>query len=103
MRTGYMQRVETAFAALPAEARGRRPSIGIVLGSGLGAFADTVRGVPVGYASIPGLPKPTVDELVTALRWVVGDHGKWTHSPTCPFCRAHAVLRAWEENSDDAA
>jgi len=44
------------------------------------------------------LPKPTVDELAAALRWVVGDHGKWTHSPTCPFCRAHAVLRAWEEN-----
>jgi purine-nucleoside phosphorylase len=61
MRTGYMQRVEAAFAALPAAARERRPSIGIVLGSGLGAFAEKARGVSVGYASIPGLPKPTVE------------------------------------------
>ena len=61
MRTGYMQRVEAAFAALPAAARERRPSVGIILGSGLGAFAAKARGVSVGYVSIPGLPKPTVE------------------------------------------
>ena len=39
-----------------------RPKIGIVLGSGLGAFADEVTDtIHVPYEKIPGFPKPTVD------------------------------------------
>lgn len=38
-----------------------RPRIGVVLGSGLGAFADELAGpVAIPYAEIPGLPQPTV-------------------------------------------
>jgi len=61
MRSGFMQRVEAAFAALPAGVRGLRPSIGIILGSGLGEFASRVRGATVNLVSIPGMPKPTVE------------------------------------------
>jgi purine-nucleoside phosphorylase len=43
---------------------GRRPAapeIAVVLGSGLGAFADRLEGAdPVPYGDIPGLPRPTV-------------------------------------------
>jgi purine-nucleoside phosphorylase len=61
MRPGFMQRVETAFAALPAAVRERRPSIGIILGSGLGDFARRVPGAPVSLGAIPGMPRPTVE------------------------------------------
>jgi purine-nucleoside phosphorylase len=61
MRRGFTERVEAAFAALPAAARECRPSIGIILGSGLGDFARRVRGAAVALASIPGMPKPTVE------------------------------------------
>jgi purine-nucleoside phosphorylase len=61
MRAGFMERVEAAFAALPAGIRERRPGIGIVLGSGLGEFARRVRGTPAVLASLPGMPKPTVE------------------------------------------
>jgi xanthosine phosphorylase len=38
-----------------------RPHVGVVLGSGLGAFADAVTDpVVVGYDELPGFPRPTV-------------------------------------------
>ena len=61
MRSGFTERVEAAYAALPAAARERQPSVGIILGSGLGEFARRVHGTAVPFASIPGLPKPTVE------------------------------------------
>jgi purine-nucleoside phosphorylase len=61
MRSGFTERVEAAFASLPASVRERRPRIGIVLGSGLGGFASRVRGPAVALATIPGMPKPTVE------------------------------------------
>ena len=61
MRQGFTERVQAAFDALPAATRERRPSIGIILGSGLGDFARRVRGAAVSLASIPGMPKPTVE------------------------------------------
>ncbi len=36
------------------------PGVGVILGSGLGAFAGTVAGDTVPFSSIRGLPKPTV-------------------------------------------
>lgn len=60
MRSGFSERVGAAFASLPAEARERRPSLGIVLGSGLGDFARRARGIAVPFAAIEGFPKPTV-------------------------------------------
>lgn len=61
MRAGFTERLGAAFAALPAEARERKPRVGIILGSGLGDFAQRVRGVSVALAAIPGMPRPTVE------------------------------------------
>jgi purine-nucleoside phosphorylase len=61
MKSGFTQRVEAAFASLPAGVREHRPPIGIILGSGLGGFASHVRGTAVTLASIPGMPRPTVE------------------------------------------
>src|SRR5271155_3635543 len=39
-----------------------RPKIAVVLGSGLGAFADELAGATrIPYAKIPGFPKPTAE------------------------------------------
>jgi xanthosine phosphorylase len=41
---------------------GAAPSVGVVLGSGLGAVADAVRGaVAVDYEELPGFPRPRVE------------------------------------------
>jgi purine-nucleoside phosphorylase len=55
----FAERVNGAWKAFQA-CTSRRPGIGIVLGSGLGGFAETVSGDKVPFHSIPGLPKPTV-------------------------------------------
>ena len=39
MRQGFTERVDAAFAALPADARECRPSIGIILGAAVMALA----------------------------------------------------------------
>jgi xanthosine phosphorylase len=62
-----------AAAALVARA-GRRPRVGIVLGSGLGAVADAVSGgAAIAYDELPGFPRPGV--AGHAGRAVVGDLG----------------------------
>ncbi len=52
-----------AAAVLSARAgEGRAPRVGVVLGSGLGAVADSVSDpVVVGYEELPGFPHPTVE------------------------------------------
>jgi purine-nucleoside phosphorylase len=53
--------IDAAAAALGARLAGRKPSVAIVLGSGLGQFADRLeRAVRVPYAEIPHFPSPTV-------------------------------------------
>jgi purine-nucleoside phosphorylase len=53
------RKVDEAAKALGA--RGDfSPSFGVILGSGLGAFADAVQGVTIPYGEIPGFPRPTV-------------------------------------------
>lgn len=48
-------------AAARAVAVTTPPKVGLVLGSGLGAFGDTLEGLrKVAYADIPGMPKPTI-------------------------------------------
>lgn len=50
-----------AAAAVITERAGRRPRVGVVLGSGLGAAADAVSDPTViEYADLPGFPRPTV-------------------------------------------
>jgi purine-nucleoside phosphorylase len=55
----FAGRIERAWKAFTA-CTSRRPPVGIILGSGLGAFAQTVAGDTVTFDSIPGLPRPTV-------------------------------------------
>ena len=59
MEPEFSQRLELALSSLSAVA-GDAPRIGIILGSGLGAFAEAVDGVRVPYADIEGFPLPSV-------------------------------------------
>lgn len=52
--------LDLAVAAIRERAPGSRPRVGVVLGSGLGAFADEVKdAVEVPYGEIPGWPVAT--------------------------------------------
>jgi purine-nucleoside phosphorylase len=67
------ERAEHAARFIRARA-GREPRTALVLGSGLGAFADEVEGaVAVPYEEIPGFARPTVEGH--AGRLVVGEVG----------------------------
>ena len=47
-----------------------RPTVGMVLGSGLGDFADTLEeSVRIPYAQIPNFPVPTIPGHAGALVW----------------------------------
>ena len=60
MPDGELQRVRLA-AAFVAERVSIRPRVGVVLGSGLGAFADQLSsGLRIPYAEIPGMPHSSV-------------------------------------------
>jgi purine-nucleoside phosphorylase len=63
---------DAAVAALKARGLTSLPPLAIVLGSGLGAFADEARGaIAVPYVDIPGFPVPSVEGH--AGRLVVGE------------------------------
>jgi purine-nucleoside phosphorylase len=54
--------VDAAAGAVSKRLGGRRPVVAIVLGSGLGAFADQVKDpVRISYRDIPHFPIPTVE------------------------------------------
>jgi len=54
--------VEAAAAAVAKRLDGRQPVVAIVLGSGLGAFAEQVKNaVRISYGDIPHFPLPTVE------------------------------------------
>lgn len=64
-----------AAAEILIHAAGRRPRVGIVLGSGLGPIADTVGDrIVVPYAELPGFPETTVSGH--AGRLVLGTLGR---------------------------
>jgi purine-nucleoside phosphorylase len=53
---------DAAIAALEAHGLDSLPPLAIVLGSGLGAFADEARdAIAISYLDIPGFPVPTVE------------------------------------------
>src|SRR5271154_3501855 len=53
---------DAAIAALKARGLDSFPPLAIVLGSGLGAFADEARdAIAISYLDIPGFPVPTVE------------------------------------------
>jgi purine-nucleoside phosphorylase len=63
---------DTAFEALKNRGLDSLPPLGVVLGSGLGPFADEARdAIAVSYLDIPGFPIPTVEGH--AGRLVVGE------------------------------
>ena len=53
--------LETCVAAIRAKAPGAAPKLGIILGSGLGAFADALSGsVAIPYSELPHFPQSSV-------------------------------------------
>jgi purine-nucleoside phosphorylase len=68
------KRIQGAVEALNGRLGGRRPTVGMVLGSGLGSFAETVQDpVAIPYGEIPGFPTSAV--AGHAGRLVVGTVG----------------------------
>ena len=52
----------TAAAEYILSHTSQRPTVGLVLGSGLGDFADTLENTQrIAYADIPDFPQPTVE------------------------------------------
>jgi purine-nucleoside phosphorylase len=60
MQANFAQRVETAVQSLPL-GPGEVPAVGLILGSGLGDFAESIPGREVPYHRIAGYPQPTVE------------------------------------------
>ena len=59
--TGEFERAEEAAAFIRARTR-LRPKVGLVLGSGLGAFADELNdATAIPYAAVPHFPRPTAE------------------------------------------
>ncbi|HEX4303996.1 MAG TPA: purine-nucleoside phosphorylase [Rhizomicrobium sp.] len=81
------QDVEQGIAALKAAVKGPFPKTALILGSGLGPFADTLQDtIDISYADIPGFPVPSVQ----------GHHGRLRigtvsgHAVACMQGRLHA-------------
>jgi len=54
--------ITPAAGAIRARLGGRRPEVAVVLGSGMGGFAERIGDpVRIGYRDVPGFPLPTVD------------------------------------------
>jgi purine-nucleoside phosphorylase len=75
MNEGFHTRVQRAIASVRAESAGssaggpkEAPSVGLILGSGLGAFVEQVQGRNVPFSSIEGFPQPTVEGHTGTLR-----------------------------------
>lgn len=67
-------RLQAAAAHIRDRVAPRRPRIGLILGSGLGAYADTLEdAVAIDYGDIPGFPRSTI--VGHAGKLVVGTRG----------------------------
>jgi purine-nucleoside phosphorylase len=60
MKGSFAKRVNRAVASVQSVI-GEMPEIGVILGSGLGGFAETVDGIEVPYSDIEGFAVPTVE------------------------------------------
>jgi len=60
MNEGFARRVAAAVRSVPLR-EGEQPAVGVILGSGLGSFADTIAGREIPYRRIRGFPQPTVE------------------------------------------
>jgi purine-nucleoside phosphorylase len=53
--------IDTSAKVIADRAPGFKPAVGMILGSGLGPFADTIQDqIVISYADLPGFPKPGV-------------------------------------------
>ena len=79
---------------ISARAPGFKPKVAVVLGSGLGTFADEVKAIAtIPYAELPGFPQTTVGSH--AGRLVLGHVGK---TPVAVLQgRAHYYERGWAD------
>ena len=60
MTNGIVTRLNETVAAVTARSNGAKPAIGVVLGSGLGAFADTLGGARLAYSDLPHMASSRV-------------------------------------------
>jgi purine-nucleoside phosphorylase len=61
MVNDLVARLDACTAVIHNRVPGFEPRLGVILGSGLGAFADTLeRPVAIDYADLPGFPRSTV-------------------------------------------
>jgi purine-nucleoside phosphorylase len=67
MRKGFEERVNQAAESVLSK-HGQRPGVGLILGSGLGAFMQSVEGTDIPYGEIRGFPVPTVEGHAGFLR-----------------------------------
>jgi len=79
--TALFEGVQAAAESVRARIGGRAPQIGLILGSGLGGWADRLADpVRIDYADIPGFPRSHV--VGHAGRLVIGQSGE-TRGATC--------------------
>ena len=75
MQTDLLARLDGCAAVIRSRAPGFAPKLGIILGSGLGGFADTLeRPVVIDYGELPEFPRSTVEGH--AGRLVLGYRGQ---------------------------
>jgi len=62
MNQAHFEKLDEAFAFLQTRLGNLRPQIGLILGSGLGDYADTLEdAIKIPYAEIPHFPQSTVE------------------------------------------
>lgn len=67
MQEGFQKRVEEAAQSVISK-HDERPAVGLILGSGLGSFVQSVEGIDIPYEKIQGFPVPTVEGHAGFLR-----------------------------------
>jgi len=71
--------------AIAAKAPGFKPKVAVILGSGLGTFAEEVQAVAtVPYGELPGFPRTTVGSHAGKLVLVISER---LRSPSCRGAR----------------
>ena len=77
MSKGLYERLDQAASYIRNKIGDRKPTVGLILGSGLGSFAETMTNpVNIDYETIPNFPVSTV--VGHAGRLVIGDKGGLT-------------------------
>jgi purine-nucleoside phosphorylase len=67
MQDSFPRRVEEAAGSVMSS-HAERPAVGLILGSGLGSFVQSIEGTDIPYEKIRGFPVPTVEGHAGFLR-----------------------------------